>query len=592
MRTLQLGASAHRGWGIMRKVCLIGLALAAPGGLVAVGTAQAADPSTKPDFGALASTSVPKGKKAPVNCRAPDAPYKDYSCLDTYLGDGFFERLINYYRLEWGHEGPPADPKAPPARRAGWPDAPQTTPPYPFTEWPYGGSTSIGVTRAGSIDSPLMVALANTTLGKWMNDSSIQVYGWVNGGGNLSTNTVKFGGNAPAAYSFNPNSIQLDQAVVYIERLPDTVQQDHIDWGFRFSAIYGENYRYTTSYGVASYQLLGHNLYNGFDFPMVYGELYIPQIADGLLLRLGRYISVPDIEAQLAPNNYMYSHSMTYTFDNYTNEGLQATLALNKNWFVQLGTSIGTEAAPWQLGKTVANPFPNPMYPNNTMLRDPGAIPSITAGIRWQSDSGKDNIYVVADAINSGIWGYNNLQWTGITWYHTINEQWHFSWETYTLSQKNVINVSGGNATANAILANGGFPFTLQNGFNFNAPFGAICGDAAAISCTARSFASLIYVNYKFAPMDNLSFRAEFFNDMEGQRTGTKTRYTEFGVGWQHWFSPQVEIRPEVSYYRSLDANAFNGNFNNVPASAGGLPIVTPNRNYALIAAMDLIWHF
>jgi hypothetical protein len=55
-----------------------------------------------------------------------------------------------------------------------------------------------------------------------------------------------------------------------------------------------------------------------------------------------------------------------------------------------------------------------------------------------------------------------------------------------------------------------------------------------------------------------------------GQRTGVKTRYVDFGIGWQHWFSPQIEIRPEVVYYHSLDANAFNGNSNAIPASAGG----------------------
>jgi hypothetical protein len=49
---------------------------------------------------------------------------------------------------------------------------------------------------------------------------------------------------------------------------------------------------------------------------MLYGELYVPQVAEGLLLRLGRFISMPDIEAQLAPNDYKYTHSMTYTFDN------------------------------------------------------------------------------------------------------------------------------------------------------------------------------------------------------------------------------------------------------------------------------------
>jgi Putative beta-barrel porin-2, OmpL-like. bbp2 len=552
----------------MRKCGLIGLALAVPGSVVVTGAAQAADATSS-------------RLKAPIDCKAPDAPYKNYDCLDAYLGDGFFERLVNYYKLEWGHEGPPADPKAPPARRAGWPDAPATVPPFPFTEWPYGGATSIGVTRPGSADSPLMVALANTGLGKALNDNNMQVYGWINGGGNISTNTVRPGGNWPASYDFTPNTFQLDQAVVYFERLPDTVQTDHMDWGFRLSAIYGENYRYTTSYGLASYQLTGHNLYNGYDFPMVYGELYIPQVAEGLLLRLGRFISIPDIEAQLAPNNYMYSHSMTYTFDNYTNEGLQSTLALNKNWFLQLGFTVGTEATAWHWGETVPNPFPNPVFPGNTMLKDPGAKPSVTAGVRWQSDSGWDSVYVVADAINDGTWGWNNLQWKGVTWYHRINSQWHLSWEMYTLSQKNVLNATD----PAGIIANGGFPFTAANGAVFNTPFFAQCSNPTALTCTAQVFATVAYLNYQFSPLDNISFRPEFYDDMEGQRTGTKTRYVDFGIGWQHWFSPQVEIRPELTYYRSLDAPAFNGNFN-------ATPIILPTKKDALVAAADLIWHF
>ena len=103
---------------------------------------------------------------------------------------------------------------------------------------------------------------------------------------------------------YTPNTVQLDQAVIYIERLPDTVQKDHVDWGFRFS-------RRSTARTIAtrpltacaSYQLLNHNLVNGYDLPMAYGEIFIPFVADGLLLRFGRFISLPDIEAQLAPNN-------------------------------------------------------------------------------------------------------------------------------------------------------------------------------------------------------------------------------------------------------------------------------------------------
>ena len=571
------GVRAFSGLGQgMRKIGLIGLALAAPSGLAAVSPAQAGDVSTY--------------AKAPVNCRAPDAPYKKYECLDTYLGDGFFERLVNYYRLELGHEVAPADPKAPPSRRDGWPATPQSTPPMPFSEWPYGGSTSIGVTRPNAVDSPLMVALANTGVGKWMNDTNIQVYGWVNPGANISTDTVKPGGNFPAAYMYTPNTATLDQAVVYIERVPDTVQTDHIDWGFRMSAIYGENYRYTTTFGIASYQLLGHNLTNGYDFPMVWGELFIPQIAEGMLVRLGRFISIPDTEAQLAPNNYMYSHSMTYGYDNYTNHGLLTTTALTKNWFFTLGVVMGTDTAPWHFGETVPNPFPNPVYPGNTMLKDPGAMPSLTTGIRWQSNSGYDTIYLVADGINTGVWGYNNLQWLGGTFYHKFNEQWHITFESYTLSQRGVLNNTNPFVTG-SIIPNGGFPFSPANGFNFNAPNTAVCSTPNVLTCTARDFTALYYLNYKFTPMDNLSFRLEYFDDMQGQRTTVKTRYVNPAIGWQHWFSPQIEVRPEVAYYRSLDANAFNGNFNAGPASVGGA-VVVPTRNYALIGSMDLIWHF
>jgi hypothetical protein len=113
-------------------------------------------------------------------CTGPVDPYKNYACLDAYLGDDVLTRLYNYYRLEWGESGPPTDPNAPPGRIEGWPRTPQSTPPMPFTEWPYGGTTSLGVTRTGSADSPLMVAISNTPVGQWLNETGIQIYGWVN----------------------------------------------------------------------------------------------------------------------------------------------------------------------------------------------------------------------------------------------------------------------------------------------------------------------------------------------------------------------------------------------------------------------------
>ena len=85
----------------------------------------------------------------------PCDPYVNYNCLDAYLGDDVVTRFLRYYQLEWGKAAAPSDPKAPPSRRsdAVWPATPQPTPPMPFTEWPYGGSEAIGVTRPNSVDS-------------------------------------------------------------------------------------------------------------------------------------------------------------------------------------------------------------------------------------------------------------------------------------------------------------------------------------------------------------------------------------------------------------------------------------------------------
>ena len=526
---------------------------------------------------AMAADMALKAPVAGPNCE----PYVNYNCLDNYLGDDFATRLYRYYALEWGHDAPPSDPKAPPSRRsdAVWPVTPQSTPPMPFTEWPYGGAPSIGVTRPNSVDSPLMVALGNTLLGQAMNAAHIQMYGWVNPGGNISTNTVKPGGNFPVSYDYTPNTVQLDQAVLYIERLPDTVQNDHFDWGFRVSGIYGVDYRYTTAYGLFSYQLLNHNFVNGYDFPMEYVDLYFP-VVQGLNVRIGRFISIPDIEAQLAPNNYTYAHSLTYTFDNLTNTGILSTLAVTKNWILQLGLVVGTDTMPWNIGATIANPDPNPIYPRTTMLKDPGAQPSATVGVRWTSDDGKDAVYLVANSINNGAWGYDNLQWLGATYYHKFNDQWHIAFETYNTHENDVPNLN--NPIAAAAIANGGTPFSPQY-VPFNAPGAAQCNNATVLTCTADQQAFLIYINYSPNKLNNFTLRTEFFDDMEGQRTGIKTQYVDAALGWQHWLSPQIEVRPEIGYYRSLDANAFNGD-----ANAG----IAPSRNWAVIAASDLIVHF
>jgi len=537
------------------------------------------------DAGTVRATPAPAAPPTPA--ATPTAPA---TITNSALGTSVIGRFFKYQAAEMGQAASPleTDPNAPPARRAGWVPAPVTSPPYPFTEYPYGGTTLLGVNRANSVDSPLMVAIADTGLGKALSAAHIQTYGWVDVGANISTSHVHMG-NAPAAYAYDPNTVLLNQVVLYVERTPDTVQDDHVDWGFRVSGIYGSDYHYTASRGFLVDQgLFGKNKVNGYDMPMIYAELFIPKLAQGLMLRVGRYISVPDIEAQLAPNNYMYTHSMTYTFDNYTNEGVQATLAATKNLFLQFGISAGSDTALWNAKQMIPNIYlqqnpgaADPLFPHATFKRDPGAELSYTGCLRYQTDTARDNIYLCADAINNGTWGYNNLQWYGLTYYHKFTNNFHVAFEAYTLSQNHVLNLK--NPAQAAVFTGGGTPFSPQY-YPFNGPSAAQCNSTTALSCTARVVTELSYWNYQFSPLDNISFREEFYNDEEGQRTGVKTRYYDVGIGWQHWFSPQIEVRPEVVYYHSLDAKAFN-----IDTATGDN---SHARNYQLMVSGDVIIHF
>jgi hypothetical protein len=269
-----------------------------------------------------------------ASCRLGRAcdPYLDYKCLDAYLGDDFFTRFFRYYQLEWGKGVAPSDPSAPPGRRS---DA---------------ALAADSAVRAA--DAVYRMALRRHAeyrrdqakfdrlsadgrawqyqLGHAMNDAHIQVYGWVAPAAISAAIPSNRAATRRPLMTTRPTPFSSTRPCLYRAFGRHRAERS-LRLGLPLSALYGVDYRYTTAYGLFSYQLLNHNHVNGFDFPMVYTDLYFP-VLQGMDVRIGRFISVPDIEAQLAPNNYTYVHSLTYTFDNYTNTGIQVTTALTKNW--------------------------------------------------------------------------------------------------------------------------------------------------------------------------------------------------------------------------------------------------------------------
>jgi Putative beta-barrel porin-2, OmpL-like. bbp2 len=482
----------------------------------------------------------------------PDGPVP--GCAKGSVNEGFLSRLKDSYQSHLAWDGP--DPNAPPTKIVGGAEIPMSNPPWPYSSWNIGGSPAIGVENM--YYSALMDALYCGAGGQKLKDSRFTIYGWVEPGGNISTSHSKFnyatgsGGNAPAAYSFEPNTVQLDQLALYVERTPDEVQLDHFDWGFRVTGIYGTDYKYTFAQGIFSNQYTNREKYNGFDPVMYYMDFWFPHFFEGENVRVGRYISIPDIEAQLAPNNLTYSHSLLYTVDPYTQNGVVSTTKLNKNWQIQTELSAGNDIAPWVKSERHLTP---------------------AACVIWTSNSGKDNIYPCMNGLNDGNWRWNNLQHAVVTWYHKIDEHWHTDTEVWYMWESHTPNV---NNPAGAAFIGQRYSYV-----NVGAPNGAQC-NPAVVFCYSYEWAAVNYINYQFGPRDVATWRTDFLDDATGQRTGYKSRYYEFDLSYTHWLGDVIELRPEIRFEHARDAEAYDN------------PSATPygGKHSQAMIAVDAIIHF
>ena len=456
----------------------------------------------------------------PSSSPTPDAP-------QPAISSNFFVRLGHFYRDDW-FPAPASSPAAPAPARRGLP-SPLDSPPFPNADWSYGGAPVIGEPDTNSY--PLMTALfpkGNLPRIKW--------YGWLEPTVDYSTSSKT---NAPEANDVYPNRLELNQSVLYIERLPDTVQQDHFDWGFHLTALYGTDYRFTTGKGYFSHQWLVLHRQYGFDPSLEYLDLYFPHLgAGGSNIRIGRFISIPGVEAQLAPNNYIFSHSLLYSIDPFTDTGILLTTKLNDQWLIQLGLTGGHDVALWT----------------------PDAKPSLTACIDYTTHSVNDNFYLCANGINDAKYAFNNIQQYDATWYHRFSKTLHLASETWYMYERDVPAIHPSLAA----------PIKPEQGAN-----PAFClGNE--LRCTAPEYAVDTSLQKQLTAHDYMAVRGDFLDDKKGQRTGFPTRYAEGTLMWEHWWGSTVQLRPELRFDRSWDLRAYDNG----------------RRQNQFTAASDLIFHF
>jgi hypothetical protein len=371
-----------------------------------------------------------------------------------------------------------------------------------------------------------MKAMQGTYIGDLLDSQRIRTYGWINASANVSNAKNS---NTPDSYWLVPNSVQLDQLVFRMERQVDSVQTDHIDWGFRSTVLFGTDYRYMTAGGwwPASDQLLEHNFLYGVDFTEQYFDLYVPWVAQGMILRVGRWIACPDIETQFAPDNYMGTHSILFTFDTYTQTGVMATVMLNKQWTVQACINAGNDMAAWYKG----------------------AIPCGMFGVRWVSKDNNDSIYAVLNQINNAEFrhftedgqpfGHDNFNYPVVTWQHRFNDRIHTKQEAYFMWQRNA--ELGGTPSLGPIES-----------------FGGGGGDGTLLPGMSLAYGTVNYTEFELSHKDFITVRNEWWKDERGMRSGFPGTYSSHAIGLTHNFTPELQVRPEIGYYRNWTNPAFD----------------------------------
>ena len=503
----------------------------------------------------LATAARADGTNAPASTNAPAAqPY------GKKVDKGFFRRLNEAYAEQFSTPAyAPPDTNAPPTppRRIG--DPPFDSPPFCTGDWQLGGGPNVIGDPGALRDAPypLMQAIYDGPYGKWWYDSRIQFYGWVTISGNYSSSHnvgPSQAANFPEVYSERPNRIENEQDVLYIERMADMSQVDHIDWGFRLALLYGLDYRFMGSRGYLNDQnLFVKNKYSGFDTPMMYANLYIPQVAEGMEIIFGRIISMPDIEQQLAPNNMMASHSLVYSFDNYTMWGLWTTTKLNKNWCLQVGIADGVDIAPWE-------------------TNDRGDQPTLSVNLQWIGSGGKDSFYIGMNSLNNGHMGFNNLQECIESYSHKFNDKCWTTFEGQYMFTKDCVTAP----TKDIPIQDGFFP--TKGGYVWT-------GGVVNYTC------------YRIAPGAFATLRNELWDDPYGYRSSYGSAYYEAAVGVNWWPSKLICLRPEIRYDHCFTQNGLassTANFNTTGAVGTHAFGAYDNgtRVNQFVAAIDLTYHF
>ena len=130
--------------------------------------------------------------------------------------------------------------------------------------------------------------------------------------------------------------------------------------------------------------------------------------------------------------------------------------------------------------------------------------------------------------IDGQLTGHDNFNYAVTTWEHRFSKDIITKTEAYYMWQRDA--EIGGTPSAGPVK-----------------PFGGGGGDGTLLPGLSEAFGVLNYTEMAFTKNDYITVRNEWWKDERGMRTGFPGTYTSHAIGLTHNFTPELQVRPEIT---------------------------------------------
>jgi hypothetical protein len=142
-------------------------------------------------------------------------------------------------------------------------------------------------------------------------------------------------------FNNHPHRVNLHQAWLFAERVAEGGDCS-CDWGYRFDVMYGVDAQDTQAFGNNPGEW---DYQNGFDhgiYAWALPQAYVDVAYGNWLFRVGHFYTYQGYEVVQAPNNFFYSHAMTfYLTEPFTHTGAVARYNMSDDVYLLGGWTVG-----------------------------------------------------------------------------------------------------------------------------------------------------------------------------------------------------------------------------------------------------------